>query len=294
MKKKIFLIFPVLLLIGSGCTSNQQIVLDQIHKQEDIQNQVQETEKKDEIKKEIVINVKPVNEENVEEDLFYDVVRVIDGDTVKIKFNDKEENIRLIGIDTPETVHPSKPVQCFGVEASNIAKKILEGKQIKIEFDETQGQRDKYKRLLGYIFLADGTNFNKKMIKDGYAYEYTYNSSYKYQTEFKEAQKYAQENKLGLWADGVCEEEEISTTQENQSADNTPITDNTTDEPIIIIEEKTNQNNTNCECSSNIYNCSDFKTHNEAQTIYECCGGVNSDIHKLDKDKDGSACETLP
>ncbi len=134
------------------------------------------------------------------------VDHVVDGDTFAVLVNGKKETIRLIGIDTPEVVDPRKPVQCFGKEASNKAKELLTGKKVTLTNDPTQGERDKYKRLLRYAFLEDGTNFNAYMIREGYAHEYTYQSNpYKFQTEFKTAEIYARENKRGLWADGVCD-----------------------------------------------------------------------------------------
>ena len=135
----------------------------------------------------------------------YQVLKVIDGDTVSISINGEKETLRLIGVDTPETVHPNKPVECFGIEASNYAKDLLSNKIISVEYDQSQGEVDKYGRSLVYIFLPDGRNFNKIMIEEGYAYEYTYSEVYKYQKEFKESQTYAKENKLGLWADNICE-----------------------------------------------------------------------------------------
>lgn len=132
------------------------------------------------------------------------VERVIDGDTVKIVLGSTTETVRLIGIDTPETVHPSKPVECFGKEASDKTKSLLEGTSVRIETDPSQGTRDKYGRLLAYLFLPDGTNVNQLLIAEGYAYEYTYNLPYKYQSQFKQAEKDAREQKRGLWADGVC------------------------------------------------------------------------------------------
>ncbi len=132
------------------------------------------------------------------------VIKVVDGDTIKVLINNKEDTVRLIGIDTPETVDPRKPVQCFGKEASDKAKEVLTGKTISLESDPTQGNRDKYQRLLRYVFLND-LNFNKFMISSGYAHEYTYKSNpYKYQLEFIQAEKDARQNKKGLWADGVC------------------------------------------------------------------------------------------
>lgn len=129
------------------------------------------------------------------------VVKVVDGDTIKVLISGKEELVRLIGIDTPEVADPRKPVQCFGKEASNKAKEILNNKQIRLEADETQRNQDTYGRLLRYVFLEDGTSFNRFMIEEGYAHEYTYDSNYyKYQLEFIQAQKEARENNKGLWA----------------------------------------------------------------------------------------------
>ncbi|MBI4089572.1 MAG: thermonuclease family protein [Candidatus Levybacteria bacterium] len=135
----------------------------------------------------------------------FKVTKVVDGDTIKVLVNNKEETVRLIGIDTPEVVDPRKTVECFGIEASNKAKEILNGKNVRLESDSTQGNKDKYGRLLRYVFLEDYTNFNKFMILEGYAHEYTYNSNpYKYQLEFKIAERQARENKKGLWADNIC------------------------------------------------------------------------------------------
>lgn len=135
----------------------------------------------------------------------YKVQRVIDGDTISVSINGKNETLRLIGMDTPETVDPRKPVQCFGREASTKAKEILTGKMVRLESDSTQSNRDKYQRLLRYVFLEDGTFFNKLMIGDGYAHEYTYQSNpYKYQAEFIKAEKQARENNRGLWSPDSC------------------------------------------------------------------------------------------
>lgn len=134
----------------------------------------------------------------------YSVISVVDGDTVKLSMNGSTETIRLIGIDTPESVHPTEPVECFGIEASNKAKQLLSGKQVQFETDSSQDTRDRYGRLLGYIILPDGRNFNKVMIEDGYAYEYTYSTAYKYQTSFKTAESNAKASGKGLWASGAC------------------------------------------------------------------------------------------
>lgn len=135
---------------------------------------------------------------------YYAVTDVVDGDTLKINMGGTVETLRLIGIDTPETVDPRKPVQCFGIEASNRAKVLLSGQKVRIEADSTQDTRDKYGRLLVYIYRDDGLFFNKAMVADGYAYEYTYDKAYKYQAEFKAAQLAAQNAGKGLWSPTTC------------------------------------------------------------------------------------------
>ena len=118
--------------------------------------------------------------------------------------DDIKTTIRLIGVDTPETVDPRKPVQCFGKEATNKMLELLHNKIALLEEDKSQGDKDKYGRLLRYVFLPDETNVNKTLIQEGYAYEYTYDLPYKYQDAFKKAQISARESKRGLWADNAC------------------------------------------------------------------------------------------
>lgn len=131
------------------------------------------------------------------------VLRVIDGDTIEVSLNGKKESVRLIGIDAPETVDPRKTVQCFGKEASEKARELLDGKEIILESDPTQGNRDKYQRLLRYVYI-NNISINKLMISEGYAHEYTYQSNpYKYMEEFRNAEKIARESKKGLWSDVV-------------------------------------------------------------------------------------------
>ena len=133
------------------------------------------------------------------------VTRVVDGDTIEVSLNGKKEMVRLIGIDAPETVDPRKTIECFGKEASEKTKEILNGKIITLESDPTQGNRDKYGRLLRYVFINE-LNINKLMISEGFAHEYTYQSNpYKYQSEFENAQKQAKKSRVGLWSeDNKC------------------------------------------------------------------------------------------
>lgn len=132
------------------------------------------------------------------------VTKVVDGDTIDVEINGEVKRLRLIGINTPETVDPRTKVECFGREASSKAKELLEGGFVSLESDESQGERDKYGRLLRYVFLPDGTNYNQFMISQGYAYEYTYDLPYKYQFDFKQAEVNARNQNLGLWSPQTC------------------------------------------------------------------------------------------
>ncbi len=134
----------------------------------------------------------------------YTVKRVIDGDTFIIQTKQGQKRVRIIGMNSPESQNVNnRQIECFGKEASKQARKILQNKKIILEFDDSQSRYDKYGRILGHIFLADsGENFAKKMIADGFAYEYTYHGlKYKYQSEYRQAEKNARKNKLGLWGD---------------------------------------------------------------------------------------------
>lgn len=135
----------------------------------------------------------------------YKVLRVVDGDTIHINYNGKDEKIRFIGLDTPETKDPRKPIQCFGREATAKMTEFAENKNVRLEFDKTQGERDKYGRILAFVYNEDNKNLAYEMIRQGYGNEYTYNSNpYKYQNEFKEAARKAREENKGLWAENTC------------------------------------------------------------------------------------------
>jgi micrococcal nuclease len=136
---------------------------------------------------------------NVNELNEFKVVRVVDGDTIVVDFNGKEEKVRLIGVDTPESVHADKSKNTKeGVVVSDYTKSKLNGKIIKLEFDVQE--RDKYGRLLAYVYV-DGEMYNKHLLEIGYAKLATYPPNVKYVEEFKELQKEAKENKVGLWSE---------------------------------------------------------------------------------------------
>lgn len=134
------------------------------------------------------------------------VDRVVDGDTVKVSMKNFLATVRLIGLDTPETVHPSKPVEYFGKEASNFAKSILDNQNIKLSYD--WDRYDKYDRLLAYVWIPvsfEGSTkyvlFNLLAIINGYGHAYLqFSFRDEYMNIFSQAQKYARENNLGLWS----------------------------------------------------------------------------------------------
>ena len=127
------------------------------------------------------------------------VLRVVDGDTVDVMLSGLRTRVRLIGINSPESVDPRRPVECFGKEASAEAEQILSGQDVILLPDPTQDVSDKYGRRLFYVFLSDGTSFNELMVREGYAYEYTYRTPYRYQLEYKQAERDAREHGRGLW-----------------------------------------------------------------------------------------------
>jgi micrococcal nuclease len=133
------------------------------------------------------------------------VVRVVDGDTIEVRLDGQNQKVRLIGIDTPEVVDPRQPVQCFGQEASRQAHQLLDGQTIELQADPTQDNKDKYGRLLRYVYLPDHTLVNLLLIQEGYAHEYTYQIPYIYQAQFRQAEQQARQQQKGLWSPDTCD-----------------------------------------------------------------------------------------
>ena len=129
------------------------------------------------------------------------VTKVVDGDTIQVNGN---QTVRFIGIDTPETKDPRRPVGCFGKEASNKTKELLFGKEVILQKDVSD--TDKYQRILRYVFLPleDGTILfvNDYLVREGFATVYTYPPDVKYEERLREAEKEAKESNRGLW--GRC------------------------------------------------------------------------------------------
>lgn len=140
----------------------------------------------------------------------YTVKTFTDGDTISVDMNGVEEKIRMIGVDTPETKDPRKEVQCYGKAASAFTKTLIGDNKVRLEADPTNTNRDRYNRLLRYVYLPDGTLVNAEIIKQGYGFAYTYFPFQKLE-EFKSFQKQAEENNAGLW--GECSVETLDNGQ---------------------------------------------------------------------------------
>src|SRR5690606_17234926 len=129
----------------------------------------------------------------------YTVKSIEDGDTITVDMNGHDERVRLIGVDTPEVRDPRKPVQCFGRAASAFTKQLIGNHTVRLEADPDNTNRDRYNRLLRYVYLPDGTLLNAEIIKQGYGFAYV-NFPVQKMDEFRSLQKEAREQNRGLWA----------------------------------------------------------------------------------------------
>jgi micrococcal nuclease len=126
------------------------------------------------------------------------VTRVIDGDTIVVEGTG---TVRLIGVDTPETVDPRQPVQYFGKEASDFTKQVATGKQVRLEFD--QDRTDRYGRTLAYVYLQpENLLLNAEIVRQGYGFAYT-QFPFRMMEQFKALEREAREAGRGLWATRV-------------------------------------------------------------------------------------------
>ncbi|MDP8988443.1 MAG: thermonuclease family protein [Actinomycetota bacterium] len=129
-----------------------------------------------------------------------EVVRVVDGDTVVVRIDGTDEPVRLLGIDTPESVDPRSPVECFGKEAAAYTASLVPpGTPVRLVRDVEA--RDRYDRLLAYVYRADdGTFVNLRLVQDGYAVVLTYPPNVAHADEFVAAAREAREAGRGLWS----------------------------------------------------------------------------------------------
>jgi len=188
----------------------------------------------------------------------YTVTRVIDGDTIEVEGGIR---VRLICIDTPEKGEE------YYQEAKDFLTDYILNEKIRLVKDVSE--TDRYGRLLRYVYGAN-VLINGRIVQKGYARVYRYPPDTELCDDIELLETQAKNDKIGIWS-----EPEPSPTPEPEPAE----------EPQPI---------SGYTCSYNAYNCPDFSTHAQAQAVYEDCGGVSNDVHRLDRDKDGLACETLP
>lgn len=142
------------------------------------------------------------------------VVRVSDGDTFDVQLEGRKQRVRMIGVDTPETKDPRRPVQCFGEAASRYTKERLLDKEVRLAVDPQGDERDKYDRLLRYVYLPDGTLYNAELIREGYAFAYT-RFPYSKLDDFRRLEREARDAGRGLWAG--CEVTEENDRRQTES-----------------------------------------------------------------------------
>jgi micrococcal nuclease len=126
------------------------------------------------------------------------VTRVVDGDTVEIRLDGRTEDLRYIGMDTPESVKPGSPIECYGPEASEFNEELVDGETVRLEYDAER--RDVYGRLLAYVRVGD-TFVNAELLERGYATTLTIPPNDRYADQFARLEKEASAAGRGLWAE---------------------------------------------------------------------------------------------
>lgn len=132
----------------------------------------------------------------------YRVSQFVDGDTIAVDMNGHQEKVRFIGVDTPETHKPDTPVQCYGPQAAAFTKKMINHRLVRLEADPLSTDRDRYGRLLRYVYLSDGTDLDEQLIRQGYGFYYPYFPFTK-SKQFNAAEQVAIAEHKGLW--GSCQ-----------------------------------------------------------------------------------------
>lgn len=198
-------------------------------------------------------------------------VRAVDGDTLVAMIDGQEEYVRLLLVDTPETKHPEKPIQPFGAEASELMKETFSpSDRIHIEYGTEK--RDKYDRLLAYVYTEDGHMFNQLLLEKGLArVAYVYPPNDKYVDQFREIESEAKKEKIGIWnINGYVTEKGFNA-------------------KVVPAKEKKPSYDT----TRSDRDCGDFSSQEEAQAFFETAGGPEKDSHRLDGDGNGLVCEGL-
>jgi len=149
----------------------------------------------------------PRSEPVIDSSRLYQVTYIDDGDTFRINADAYEVRVRMLGVNTPETVDTRKKVQCFGPEASAQTKLLLKKQKVRLMFSPDRELKDGYGRYLAYVYREDGLHVNKYLLENGFAREYTVGTPYDRQTEFKAVQADAKNAMKGLWAKCVSKDD---------------------------------------------------------------------------------------
>lgn len=128
----------------------------------------------------------------------YSINHFVDGDTIAVNMNGQKETVRFIGVDTPETHKPNTPVQCYGPAAAAFTKNTIGSSKVRLESDPLSTNRDRYDRLLRYVYLPDGTLLNEKLIQGGYGFYYPY-FPFSKSKQFAADEQAAMTAHKGLW-----------------------------------------------------------------------------------------------
>ncbi|MFC4403279.1 thermonuclease family protein [Gracilibacillus xinjiangensis] len=236
---------------------------------------------------------KSTSESDNEELITTTVTRVVDGDTLEVNYNGTTEDVRLLLVDTPETVHPNKPVEPFGPEASQFVKDTVQGKEVQLKLGIEE--RDKYDRLLAYVYIGD-TTLQEMLLEEGLAATaYLYNDLTMLE-EFHAAQQTAIDAGIGVWSipGYATVDQENGFQYEEPEPEPAPEPEPVPEpEPQPEPEVTTPSSNLKYDPAGPDRDCGDFSTQSEAQAFMEASGA--SDPHRLDgNDNDGLACESLP
>lgn len=138
----------------------------------------------------------------IDETKLYEVSDVVDGDTFKVRVEGRSLTVRMLGMNTPETVDPRKAPECYGKEASDETKSLLDGEKVRLVHNPNRETHDKYGRELLYVYRDDGMFVNEFLVKGGFAREYTVGKPYEFQAEFRADEAAAKAAGKGLW--GKC------------------------------------------------------------------------------------------
>lgn len=130
---------------------------------------------------------------------YYKVTKVLDGDTIVVNMDGRAETVRMIGVDTPETHRPNTPVQCFGPEATDFTKRLIGQNSVRLQADALETNRDRYDRLLRYVYLPDNSLVEEKIIDGGYGFSYT-QFPFSKSESFDRLESAAKQAAKGLWA----------------------------------------------------------------------------------------------